>query len=213
MPALDNRQHERFCREYVKDFNASQATIKAGFSKNGAGVQGHRLLKITKIQTRLDELTEIKADIALLSVKDLLQELDFIIQSRVKHYIDLDTGELKGDLADLPDDVQAAIQGFERRWNANAGHKGEGGWEYKIKIYDKLKAVERYARHLGMFDDKIKVIHNILDTVPQVEVDKRMVEVAEELEEMLRGELALVRDPKTGVYQVPEGGAAKPQGG
>lgn len=61
MPILANDKHERFCQEYLVDFNASQAAIRAGYSKRSAGSQAHDLLKKPDIQARLAEL---KAEIA-----------------------------------------------------------------------------------------------------------------------------------------------------
>lgn len=61
MPALPNSKHERFCQEYVIDFNGTQAAIRAGYSRKTAGSQAFDLLKKPEIQARL---TEIKADIA-----------------------------------------------------------------------------------------------------------------------------------------------------
>lgn len=41
---MTKRQH-KFVQEYVKDGNASQAAVRAGYSAKGAHVQAHRLLK------------------------------------------------------------------------------------------------------------------------------------------------------------------------
>jgi phage terminase small subunit len=37
-------KQERFVEEYLIDLNAMHAAIRAGYSKNGAQVQGHRML-------------------------------------------------------------------------------------------------------------------------------------------------------------------------
>ncbi|MHC4666727.1 MAG: terminase small subunit [Planctomycetota bacterium] len=50
-----------FCREYVKDWNATQAATRAGYSAKTAYSQGQRLLKDAKVRTELSRLT---ADIA-----------------------------------------------------------------------------------------------------------------------------------------------------
>ena len=180
MPTLDKKQHERFCLEYVKTFNGTQSAIKAGYAKRSAHMQSSRLLNNETVKQRIDELNEKKADIPGMSPEEILGELDAIGRSRVKDYIDLNTGELRGKLNDLPDDVQAAIASFERKWDGDA-NGGEGGWAYKVKLYDKLKALDMHARHRGMFIEQVKVIHNILDTVPQEDVDERMGEAEVEL--------------------------------
>lgn len=47
---------ERFCQEYVVDFNGTQAAIRAGFAPKGAHVQASRLLNAPKVAERVAEL-------------------------------------------------------------------------------------------------------------------------------------------------------------
>jgi len=44
----------RFCQEYIIDFNATQAVIRAGYSKKTAYSQGQRLLKNVEIQKKYE---------------------------------------------------------------------------------------------------------------------------------------------------------------
>ena len=43
-------KQKRFADEYLIDCNATQAAIRAGYSKNGAGQTGEKLLKNTEIK-------------------------------------------------------------------------------------------------------------------------------------------------------------------
>src|ERR1044072_1639407 len=45
----------RFCNEYLVDFNATQAAIRAGYSKKTANEQASRLLTNVSIKTYIDE--------------------------------------------------------------------------------------------------------------------------------------------------------------
>ena len=65
---LNDRQ-AAFSREYLIDYNATQAAIRAGYSARTAGSQGHDLLKKPEIQAalkngqkRLSEKTETEAE-------------------------------------------------------------------------------------------------------------------------------------------------------
>ncbi len=49
-------RHEAFCQEYVKDRNATQAAIRAGYSPKTGYSQGHRLLKNAEVASRIREL-------------------------------------------------------------------------------------------------------------------------------------------------------------
>lgn len=70
MPALENDRHERFCREYLVDFNGAQAAIRARFAESGARVQASRLLSKPNIQARISELQkELEAKLELNTVE------------------------------------------------------------------------------------------------------------------------------------------------
>ena len=53
-----NDKQKIFCEEYIIDFNATQAAIRAGYSKKTANEQAARLLANVSIQTYLKELIE-----------------------------------------------------------------------------------------------------------------------------------------------------------
>ncbi len=62
-------KHRAFVREYLKDQNATQAYIRAGYSSKGAGVAAHKLLKNANIsdaiatgQAKLLDLANITAE-------------------------------------------------------------------------------------------------------------------------------------------------------
>lgn len=61
MSALNDKQ-AAFAREYLVDFNATQAAIRAGYSRKTAGSQGHDLLKKPEIQELLAEFREKAAE-------------------------------------------------------------------------------------------------------------------------------------------------------
>ena len=49
----------RFVEEYVKDYNATQAAIRAGYSEKTAHNSGHRNVKNGEIQGKIKELQEL----------------------------------------------------------------------------------------------------------------------------------------------------------
>ncbi len=55
-------KQERFCREYVVDLNATQAAMRAGYSKKTAYSAGQRLLKNVEIQKRLSVLVKARQE-------------------------------------------------------------------------------------------------------------------------------------------------------
>jgi phage terminase small subunit len=57
MSKLTDKQ-EMFCKEYLIDLNATQAAIRAGYSKKTANEQGSQNLVKLSIQKRIAELKE-----------------------------------------------------------------------------------------------------------------------------------------------------------
>ena len=51
-----NKKQERFCLEYVIDLNATQAAIRAGYSKKTAHSSGPRLLENVDVKAKIEEL-------------------------------------------------------------------------------------------------------------------------------------------------------------
>jgi phage terminase small subunit len=57
-----NDKQTTFVREYLMDFNATQAAIRAGYSRKTAGSQAHDLLKKPEIQACLAEFRRKAAE-------------------------------------------------------------------------------------------------------------------------------------------------------
>lgn len=57
MSELEEKQ-KMFCKEYLVDFNGTQAAIRAGYSKKTANEQASRLLAKVNVQTYLKQLIE-----------------------------------------------------------------------------------------------------------------------------------------------------------
>ncbi|MFQ9316798.1 terminase small subunit [Dysgonomonas mossii] len=51
-------KQEMFCKEYIIDFNATQAAIRSGYSDKTSGQIGEQNLKKLEIQNRIKELIE-----------------------------------------------------------------------------------------------------------------------------------------------------------
>lgn len=75
MAKLSSKQ-EAFCREYIVDFNGTQAAIRAGYSEKTANRIASQILSKLDIQERIAELIEVRnkrvdlnADWVLMSAK------------------------------------------------------------------------------------------------------------------------------------------------
>ncbi len=68
-------KRDAFCSEYLKDRNAAQAAIRAGYSERTAKEQGYRLLTNVHIKARINELCREHAQKLKIEVTDVLQRL------------------------------------------------------------------------------------------------------------------------------------------
>lgn len=73
--ATDSPKRDAFVREYLIDLNATQAAIRAGYSPNGAEVQGHRLLSDAKVQAAVQAASEARAKRTGITADMVLREL------------------------------------------------------------------------------------------------------------------------------------------
>lgn len=140
-----------FVDEYLIDLNATQAAIRAGYSPVSAETMGYQLLHktivadaIARAQAERSRRTGVNQDRVIAE----LAKLAFVNPTDV---IDLDEATIKSGAA-LED--TAAIASVK----VKVIPCEDGSiTEREIKVCDKLKALELLGRHLGMFNDKLKL--------------------------------------------------------
>lgn len=117
MATLKNKRHEKFCHEYIKDMNATQAAIRTGYSKNTANRIGSRLLSNVDIKSRVAELREAYLDENIMTAKQVEYELTRIALglSNEKQVVIEGTGEgcSKARIIDKPPDERSRLKALE----------------------------------------------------------------------------------------------------
>ena len=68
-------KQERFCREYIIDLNATQAAIRAGYSKKTANRIASENLSKLDIQKKIQELRQERAERTEITQDKVLKEL------------------------------------------------------------------------------------------------------------------------------------------
>mgnify|MGYP000211961740 FL=1 len=71
-PDLTEKQR-LFCIYYIKNFNATLAAIKAGYSKDNASSIGYQLLQKTTVRNEIQRLKELKKQAIMLSEDDIVE--------------------------------------------------------------------------------------------------------------------------------------------
>lgn len=142
------KKQKRFCEEYLIDLNATQAAIRAGYSPDTAGAIGAENLTKPEIQRAVAQAMAERSRRTGVNAERVVLELAKVAFVNVGNVIDATDATLKEDAA--PEDL-AAIQSIKVK------DMGEMGIEREIRMADKLKALELLGRHLGMFNDKMRL--------------------------------------------------------
>jgi len=149
--ALTPRQ-ERFATEYLKDLNATQAAIRAGYSPRTANRTGPEYLSKPVVAREIARLQEQRLDASALSGTRILEELRSVALSNVRDLVD-SNGNIR-PLESLSPQEAATIQSFEVVLkNATAGD-GIIDRVLKIKLWDKTKALDLAMQHLALLQTK-----------------------------------------------------------
>ena len=138
-PVEDKR--EAFCQEYIVDLIATNAAIRAGYSKKTAYSQGSKLLKDSKVRARVAELMDERS-------KRTLVDADFV----VSHLVDI-AHKCQSKVPVMI--FNAADKCMEQKQDAD----GNNVWEFDSNGAN--RALELLGRHLAMFTEKSKItIHS-----------------------------------------------------
>jgi len=140
----------RFIEEYNLDLNATQAAIRAGYSKKTAKSQGQRLLTDVDVAAQIEARKAQRADRVQIDADRVVLEL----ARRGLHdarRLFTESGRLK-NIHDLDDDTAAAIQSIEvvtRELPRKKGEEVEVEYVHKVKMADKIRPLELIGKHLG----------------------------------------------------------------
>jgi phage terminase small subunit len=127
--ALKNNRQEQFCQQYIVDYNATQAAIRAGYKEKSAASQASDLLRKPEILERVSQLQEEQT-------KRLALTADFVVMELVNVY--------RRCMTQVPVMV----------WDARKHSYVESG-EYTFDSKGALNALEMLGKHLGMWSDKM----------------------------------------------------------
>lgn len=147
---LTNKQ-KRFCEEYVIDLNGTQAAIRAGYSEVAAHAIASENLTKPKVKVFLKELQDRvsgKNDNLAQQVIDELKKIGF---SNIQDYIAI--GNEVKDLSKIDSHKAAAVSSVKKSFT-EFGDEKTGGTKTTVefKLWDKIAALEKIGKHLGIFE-------------------------------------------------------------
>jgi len=132
---------ELFCKEYLKDLNATQAAIRAGYSQKTANEQGSMLLARLNIRARIQELMAERS-------KQTLVDAAYVIEGLV---------EVKERCMQ-----RQPVMVWDPKTKSMVHKTDEEGnhlWEFDS--IGANRALELLGKHLAMFTDNVNNKHTI----------------------------------------------------
>lgn len=143
-------QKKRFADKYFETLNGSFSAECAGYSSATARQIAHNLLQEPEVE---DYITKLRDDYSIkhgINKDRVLNEYRKIAFSDIREILTIDGG--LRDIPDLEDDAAGAIAGIESfdEYDKESGEKL--GTNRKIKLHDKLRALEALSKHLGLFE-------------------------------------------------------------
>ena len=132
-----NEKQKNFAQEYIKDKNATQAAIRAGYSEKTAYSIGQRLLKYVEVKNYINELLDEVRKENILSAIEIEEFLSLAIKGSIDEEVIVVEGEGDG--------VSSAKK-----------------IKKQIGLRDRIKAAELLGKRYMLFTDKV----NVTGTVP-----------------------------------------------
>jgi len=155
----------KFAEEYLVDLNATQAAIRAGYSKKFTNTNVSKLLQNTSIHAHLAARRAEIAAATEITPESVIRELAKIGYADIRMAIKwgpslglvemgdktiMTNGAMLVDSDQLDDSTAAAI--------AEISQTAQG---VKLKMHDKRAALVDIGRHLGIFVDKVQHTGNV----------------------------------------------------
>lgn len=134
-------KQKRFCEEYLVDCNATQAAIRAGYSKKTARAIGQRLLTNVDIKKYIEQQLQKLKNEKIADAQEVLEYLTSVMRGEQKEQVALLTGE----------GVQKLVQ-------------------KDVSAKDRIKAAELIGKRYGLFSEKLELqgetTIQIVDDIP-----------------------------------------------
>lgn len=161
---------KRFIEEYCKDFNATQAAIRSGYSEKTAKEQGYENLTkphiYEKIKERLDQLS--------LSAEELTKKTADIARGNLADYMTTKMVEhrprVRKGLQELIDELKYELS-LKEEFCAEKGYTEEQYDEFQASLEPTRDQILAYKIELRRNPDATRLVYGEPELIAQVEVD------------------------------------------
>lgn len=155
-------KQERFCKEYIVDFNGSRAAIVVGYSKKSSRAIASQFLTKLNIQQQIQKLIKARGERVEKSADDVVRILWKMAELDLADYITVaEGGEVQAIAFDqLPRGASKLISKIKERRTITESKDGERIYEdnnLEYELPEKTKCLELLGRHYGIFNDKFSI--------------------------------------------------------
>ena len=155
MSELEEKQ-KMFCKEYLVDFNGTQAAIRAGYSKKTANEQASRLLTKVNVQTYLKKLIEKRNERTKITQDEVIADIIEVKNRCMQKVAVLTYDKEEKDYVQVTDE------------------NGKGVWKFDSQGAN--KALDMLMKHTGGYEtDNKQKAFNISVNREAVEVEGNSV--------------------------------------
>ena len=135
-----------FVDEFMKDFNAQAAMRRAGYRNSRGGLPSSQLMAAPQVKAAIEARLAERRAACELEAQRVVAELSRIAFCDVRELVEWGPdGVALRESADLPDHAAACV--------AEVSVQKSGP---RLKLYDKVKALELLGKHYGLFTDRLK---------------------------------------------------------
>ena len=169
-------KQEVFAQEMMKGISTQRVAYKIAYpsqkmSNKSIDETACNLMKNPKMVSRLEELTNELKNRNMITAEKVLKEYAKICFSDIKDFLAYRTEKIKVD----EDDEGNPIFDYRQIVDARPSEEVDGtlisevsigrDGTFKFKLHDKLNALEKAGKYLGLFKDNINIIGNLGVTI------------------------------------------------
>jgi phage terminase small subunit len=147
-----NAKQQEFCRQYMIDYNATQAYIRAGYAEKGANVAASGLLTKLDIKAEIARLQAEKTQATGITAQRVVAEIAKLAFATMKDFTD-ESNDIR-KLHDVDADAVAAVTSFTTTTSETFDKFGQRTEKKQVKLglANKAEALEKLAKHLGLYN-------------------------------------------------------------
>ncbi len=148
-----SEQQKRFVAEYLNDFNATQAALRAKYSKRTAYSQGQRLLKNVEVQKLLAKKSAKLVEKVDMNAEKLLRKAVQYLEINIAHFLEFDgRGNPYFDLQKPAREQLGMLDSIEIS-------EGKYGRRIKMSLPKGKEMLELIGRHISVqaFGNKLEL--------------------------------------------------------